>query len=302
MFDEQPLVSVIVTTYNRQELLKETLESILSQTYTNFELIVVDNFSNYDFFQFLKSFNDVRIRAFQNQNNGIIAVNRNYGIKNAKGKYIAFCDDDDLWTPDKIEKQLSFFNNNIIGVGSNAIAFGDIKLKTKTKIKENVELVFSQIFYQSVPLSSLIIRNTGILFDENPIFKTVEDADLQLQILCNNQNSILMLSEPLIYYRVHNLNQSTAVHNKLNFLNVLEKYKPFMSSSAYSSKYAHFHYCLGFTAIKQENKDARKHLNIALKTKQIKRKALTIMLIILSFLPHYLNSKLIHIYYQFKQK
>ena len=73
-------LSVIVTTYNRPSLLNETIKSILNQTFVDFELIVVDNFSNYNFFQLIKSYNDKRIKAFQNQNNGVIATNRNYGI------------------------------------------------------------------------------------------------------------------------------------------------------------------------------------------------------------------------------
>ena len=76
-----PLVSVIVTTYNREILLKETINSILCQTFKEFELIVVDNYSNYDYFKFINSFNDSRILPFQNKNKGIIAVNRNFGIK-----------------------------------------------------------------------------------------------------------------------------------------------------------------------------------------------------------------------------
>ena len=87
-----PLISVIVTTYNRKRLLKQTLDSILNQTFTDFELIVVDNYSDYNFISYIKSFNDKRIKSFQNKNNGVIAVNRNYGIIKAQGKYIAFCD------------------------------------------------------------------------------------------------------------------------------------------------------------------------------------------------------------------
>ena len=77
---KKPLVSVVVTTYNRKEMLKITIKSILNQTYDNIELLIIDNYSNYDFFNFISSFNDSRIKAFQNKNNGIIAVNRNYGI------------------------------------------------------------------------------------------------------------------------------------------------------------------------------------------------------------------------------
>ena len=79
-----PLVSVIVTTYNRKILLKETINSILCQTFKDFELIVVDNYSDYDFYNFIDSFNDNRILPFQNNNNGNIALNRNHGIKKAK--------------------------------------------------------------------------------------------------------------------------------------------------------------------------------------------------------------------------
>ena len=64
-----PLVTVIVTTYNRKELLKKTINSILNQTYKNFEFIIIDNFSKYDFFSYIKSFNDPRINAYQNNNN-----------------------------------------------------------------------------------------------------------------------------------------------------------------------------------------------------------------------------------------
>ena len=64
-------VNIIITTYNRPELLSKTILSILSQTYFNFELIIIDNFSNYDFFTLIHNFNDSRIKGFQNQNNGV---------------------------------------------------------------------------------------------------------------------------------------------------------------------------------------------------------------------------------------
>ena len=112
MIEINPVVSVIVTTFNRKEYLKETVESILNQSYINFELIIVDNYSDYDFFSHIKSFKDNRIQPYQNSNNGIIAVNRNFGINIAKGEYIAFCDDDDLWLPQKLEMQIKFMKES----------------------------------------------------------------------------------------------------------------------------------------------------------------------------------------------
>ena len=107
--NDKPLVSILVITYNRKVFLHETIESILNQTYKNFELIIVDNFSNYDFLSHLNSFKDDRIKPFQNKNNGVIAVNRNFGLTKAQGEYIAICDDDDLWIPQKLEKQVNGF-------------------------------------------------------------------------------------------------------------------------------------------------------------------------------------------------
>ena len=106
-----PIVSVIVTTYNRQEYLSETIRSILNQTFQDFELIIVDNFSNYDFFSLIYSFNSDKITALQNDNQGIIASNRNVGIRKAQGEFIAFCDDDDIWIPEKLENQIQVFGN-----------------------------------------------------------------------------------------------------------------------------------------------------------------------------------------------
>ena len=178
----KPLVTVIVTTYNRRELLKKTINSILNQTYKNFEFIIVDNYSNYDFLSHMKSFNDERIRPFQNANDGIIAVNRNYGIKEAKGEYIAFCDDDDLWMENKIEVQLKFFNHkDIIGVGSSSKLIGDTKFYRNHKARANKLLRFDDIIKQGgVPLSSLMIRNCGYLFDENKSKSLLQEAFLIL--------------------------------------------------------------------------------------------------------------------------
>ncbi|MCK4820736.1 glycosyltransferase [bacterium] len=106
---EPGLVSVIIPTFNRAHFVKEAIDSVLSQTYQNFEIIVVDDGSTDDTKHVLIPCKDKIIYIYQ-ENQGGAAV-RNTGIKHAKGKYIAFLDSDDLWFPQKLEKQVNVLNN-----------------------------------------------------------------------------------------------------------------------------------------------------------------------------------------------
>ena len=196
-------ISVIVTTYNRPVLLKETLNSILNQTYKNFELIVVDNYSNYDFHKLIKSFNDSRIIGYQNKNNGVIAVNRNFGIKKASGKYITFCDDDDLWLKNKLKEQLKFSNNQNqkILIHTNTILFGN---EVSVKVTKKLNIVNFEDFYISNPitLSSVFLTNSDkIFFDEDPSKKASEDFDLWIKLFLYGYK-IILIKEPLVEYRI----------------------------------------------------------------------------------------------------
>jgi glycosyltransferase involved in cell wall biosynthesis len=105
-------VSVILPTHNRAELLKRSIQSILDQTYEDFELIVIDDASKDDTEAAVKGFNDDRIRYIKQQINIGAAAARNAGIAASKGEYIAFQDDDDEWLPTKLEKQVAVFEMN----------------------------------------------------------------------------------------------------------------------------------------------------------------------------------------------
>ena len=105
------LVSVVIPTYNRSEELKRALESVLSQTYKNFEVIVVDNNSTDGTDVMLKDLNDQRIRLLKINNNGVIAASRNLGINASSGKWIAFLDSDDWWYSNKLERVMRYCNS-----------------------------------------------------------------------------------------------------------------------------------------------------------------------------------------------
>jgi len=103
-----PLVSVIIPTYNRAEDLKRALQSVFDQTFTNWEIVVVDNHSIDNTDSLIESFNDPKIRLFKIHNEGVIAASRNLGLKHALGEYIAFLDSDDWWHPQKLEVSMKY--------------------------------------------------------------------------------------------------------------------------------------------------------------------------------------------------
>lgn len=98
--------------YNTDRFIKETIESVLSQTYTNWELLIVDDCSTDNTDAVVTAFDDSRIRYMKNEKNSGAAVSRNRALREAKGKWIAFLDSDDLWEPEKLEKQIAFMQNN----------------------------------------------------------------------------------------------------------------------------------------------------------------------------------------------
>lgn len=102
------LVSIIMPSYNTARFLPETIGSVLAQTYENWELIIVDDCSADDTDEVIRRFEDLRIRYYKNECNSGAAVSRNRALREAKGRWIAFLDSDDLWHPEKLEKQLRF--------------------------------------------------------------------------------------------------------------------------------------------------------------------------------------------------
>lgn len=104
------LVSIITPTFNSEEFLKDTIESILKQSYTNWELLITDDCSNDNTIEIIENYLklDTRIRLFRQERNSGSGAARNKSIENAKGRYIAFCDSDDIWYNNKLQTQVNF--------------------------------------------------------------------------------------------------------------------------------------------------------------------------------------------------
>ncbi|MFC2025019.1 glycosyltransferase [Chloroflexota bacterium] len=203
-------VSVIIPTYNRAHLISNAIDSILAQTFNDFELIIVDNFSSDDTESVVKSYVDRRIRYFKNNNNGLVSINRNYGIENSRGEYIAFLDDDDSWLPKKLEKQVSLLeSNNELGlVYSDCYVIDD-----NDNIRENTYCygrklakgkAFNELFQSNfIPMLTVVIRKEALdkVGGFNPRYKIAEDYDLWLRIAAHYP--IDFTDQPLAKFRVH---------------------------------------------------------------------------------------------------
>lgn len=109
----EKLVSIIMPSYNTAKFIEDTIKSVLDQTYTDWELIIVDDCSKDNTDEVVKKFlSDKRIKYLKNKENKGAAFSRNYALREAKGKWIAFLDSDDLWESNKLEKQIKFMETN----------------------------------------------------------------------------------------------------------------------------------------------------------------------------------------------
>lgn len=204
-----PIVSVVVTTNNRVNLLAETLRSILSQSFESFELIIVDNMSEDGTREYIDSIMDARIHYFRNINYGIIAVNRNFGIRHAKGRYIAFCDDDDLWLPNKLTEQVNLMERHldVALCYSNAESFFGtqiLDLQRGRKVYRNH--FFELLRGNYIPNSSVMVRRSVFQelgqLNENPLLR--EDYEMWLRVA--NRYELMGVEASLIRYRIHSSN------------------------------------------------------------------------------------------------
>jgi len=109
------LVSIVMPTYNVGAYVSDTIKSIIAQTYTNWELLIVDDCSTDNTVDIINSFSDSRIHLFSNETNSGAAISRNYALRQATGKWVAFLDGDDIWDSRKLEKQIKFMEDNGYG-------------------------------------------------------------------------------------------------------------------------------------------------------------------------------------------
>lgn len=198
-----PLVSVIIPTYNRGWIVKESIDSVLAQDFNDFELIVVDDGSTDNTSEILNSYRQ-DINVICQGNRGVSAA-RNAGIAKASGRFIAFLDSDDLWLPDKLSLQVDFFNSNpsaLICQTEEIWIRNNVRINPKIKHKKPSGMIFEpSLALCLVSPSAVMIKRS--LFEEVGLFDETlpacEDYDLWLRISC--RHPVHLINTPLIIKR-----------------------------------------------------------------------------------------------------
>ena len=222
-----PVVSVIIRTYNRALMLQKAIQSVLDQTFQDFEIIVVNNYSTDDTIEVVRSFNDERIRIINIRNEGIIAKSHNVGLKESHGDYIAFLDDDDLWCPEKLELQVEYLRkrpqyylvySNAWRIDENCVRKGLLLKSESFKGGEIFEEVVKTNFIPqlTVLMKREVYENIGF-FNEDPSLNPVDDYEYWLRVALHYK--IGFVKEPLAMYRVH----SGAMGIGINFAELAQK-------------------------------------------------------------------------------
>lgn len=201
----EDLVSIIMPTYNAKIFLKDSIEGIIGQTYSNWELLITDDCSTDEsVLAILREYaqKDSRIRLFFLEENKGCGVARNNSIRAARGRYIAFCDSDDIWVPNKLEKQIAFLREKQICLTFSSYYLLDAENKIFGEVKAPKSLTLGQLKRDNKIGCSTAIYDTRFFgkFYMPPMRKR-QDWAMFLNLL-KKCGSCQSLSESLVYYRV----------------------------------------------------------------------------------------------------
>tara|TARA_B100001123_G_scaffold416001_1_gene517134 strand:+ start:412 stop:1296 length:885 start_codon:yes stop_codon:yes gene_type:complete len=208
------LVSVLMNCYNGEKYLRDSITSLLNQSYKNWELIFWDNQSTDSSKTIFHSFKDKRLKYFYAPSHEVLYEARNQAMTKVNGDYIAFLDTDDFWKKSKLEKQISLFKNKEVGlVYSNIWKCYDFPFKFKKlhrKGKLPVGFIFNELALDySVALTAVILRKE-FLKDHPTIFNIKYNmlADYDFVLRFSKKYKFDCVQSPLAFYRIHKGNMS----------------------------------------------------------------------------------------------
>ena len=220
---QRPRFSVVIPTYNQAGYLAVALRSVLDQTFQNFEIVVVNNYSSDDTGGMLERFGkeDERVRSIDFKNDGVIGASRNVGIRAARGEYVAFLDSDDVWYARKLERVHDVLrrhpNVRIVCHDEDVLRGGRTTGRLRYGPSSQSDLHDYLLFVKNcLSTSATVVEKTALDqvggFSEEPEMVTVEDYDLWLRLA--PLAPAYFLHEPLGQFRVHAASSSARLERR----------------------------------------------------------------------------------------
>ena len=202
---KQPLVSVVIPAFNAEKYIATCIDSVLAQSYSNFEIVVVDDGSTDNTIDLISEYKNPRIKTYSQVNSGSASA-RNHGVQKASGEWIAFIDSDDIWTTDKLQKQLEQCADCAWSHTDSYFLGGIYEEHTKASdlSEKHSGEIFSRLLVENFIGTSCVMIKKAI-FQEiggfSSSYRALQDWDLWIRVAAKYQ--ICYIAEPLVYYRVH---------------------------------------------------------------------------------------------------
>lgn len=208
------LVSIIMPSYNTANYISDSIKSIQAQTYSNWELIIVDDCSTDNSLDVIRSFNDSRIKLLSNEKNSGAALSRNYALREASGRWIAFLDSDDTWVPQKLEKQIKYMEER-----NYAFTFTDYRICLNgiwlPYISTGPDVVTKKKLYDYCYFSTITVMYDREKIGLIQIANLRKNNDYAMWFQAIEKSNAYRLPECLSYYNKHDGSISSGRKTKL---------------------------------------------------------------------------------------
>lgn len=232
---EDLTVSIVIPTFQHSRYISACLDSLLLQTYTKWEALIINNFSTDNTLEIINSYQEKKFKVYNFRNNGVIAASRNKGIAEATGDVIAFIDSDDFWYPNKLSVCMNniYQGADIIFHDMDMYDEGGVSLRKRMKGKYLRRPVFESLMISTNPIinSSVLVKKDVVQkvngLSVQPDLVTVEDFDLWLKISRVTEN-FLYIPRSMGGYRVTNTIKDFSPDRTMKIISVYNAYLPFL--------------------------------------------------------------------------
>lgn len=211
--NREPLISVVMNCYNGEEYLSQALESVLAQTYTNWEIIFWDNQSTDKSAEIFNSYGDSRFMYYYAPKHTWLYEARNHAVEKTRGEFIAFLDVDDLWLPEKLSRQLALFEDEKVGLVAGdyfeKYEVSNTKQLINVFLPKNNKIIESLLLGNYIGMFTIIVRASALTDSKFPFdgnYHIIGDFDMLIRVL--NKWKLGWIHQPVGLYRIHGNNES----------------------------------------------------------------------------------------------